>query len=643
MEKKYVHLLEPLTVGRTTFRNRIFAAPTGVHSLNMPVPYPTESVIAYYADKAKGGAACVSCVGASLFPLKETDGIHSDFDMYQTNHKYGLAQLAHRLHFYGAKASMELGVSGVVGMPYGVSDGAPLMTGQPAKEMPEEVIQKIVDGYGHAAKVLVETGFDVAMLHFGHGLLVGSFLSPLTNKRTDRFGGSFENRARFACMIIDRIREEVGRRLLISVRISGSEIAPGGITIDEAIKFTKLIEDKIDMIHVSAGMIGEKYMTVTHPCDFLPPMPNVYLAQAVKASGVKIPVIAVGGIQDLDGADQILADGKADIVAVGRGFIADPDLGEKAYEGRGEDVRPCIKCMRCHDSACFDVRFACTVNPEMGLQHVLPSLCRPVERKKKVLVVGGGPAGMEAALVLDQRGHEVILYEKGKELGGTLQFSEKVSFKYDLAKFKRYMVDQVAKSGISVKLNCTATSGLLAKEKADVLVAAVGAEPVRPRLPGMDGSNVHMALPTYGNEASLSGKIVIIGGGQVGCETGLHLAMMGKKVTIIEMQERLAPDASPTHRTELLNKLDETLGLEYITSYKCTSITDKGVNCLDGEGNPHLVEGQDIIVSVGMRPRRQEASAFTDVAKRYVPIGDCAGVGTVETAMATAYAAAIQI
>lgn len=634
--------MEPLQVGRVQFRNRIFTAPSGFHSLNDAVPYPSEAVITTYANKAKGGAACVTCVGASLFPT-QGDGMHADFDLYQPNHKYALARLAERIHFYGAKASMELGVSGVVGSKYGVSGGAPLMDGSPAEEMPESEIERIANGYADAAAALKEIGFDMVMLHFGHGLLVGSFLSPLTNKRTDKFGGSFENRARFANLIIDRIRAKVGRRLLISVRISGSEFAPGGITIEEAIAFTKMIEDRIDLIHVSAGMIGPKYMTITHPCDFLPPMPNVFLAEKVKKSGVKIPVITVGGIQDLDGAESIIADGRADVVAIARGFIADPELGTKAYEGRNEDVRPCVKCMRCHDSACFELRYSCSVNPEIGLEHKISELARPADRKKKVCIIGGGPAGMEAALVLTERGHDVVLFEKSDSLGGTLKFSEKVSFKYDLAKFKNYLIRQVEKSAVAVHLNTEVTPELIEKEQADVVIAALGAEPVRPKLPGIDGSNVHMALPTYGHEDELGNSVVVIGGGQVGCETALHLCKLGKKVTILEMQTKLAPDASITHRTELMNKLDEDENLTYYTSYKCTAITGKGVECLDADGKNQLVEGKDVIVSVGMRPHAAEADVFRLTGKRFYAIGDCSMVGTVEKAMRSAYSTAVQI
>jgi 2,4-dienoyl-CoA reductase-like NADH-dependent reductase (Old Yellow Enzyme family)/thioredoxin reductase len=642
MNTMYPHLLAPITVGNTIFRNRFFTAPISLHSIQAGEPFPTEAAITHFANKAKGGAACVTCVGVSLFPYV-LDSEHAVWDVYQKSNVNYLAQLADRIHFYGAKASMELGVSGVVGGEYGASEGIILMAGNRAKEMPESEMERIANGYAYAAGALKSAGFDMVLLHFGHGLLVGQFLSPLTNRRTHKYGGSMENRARFPNMIIDRIRKQVGRDLLIEVRISGAEFVPGGIVIEEAIEFTKLIEDKIDFIHVSAGIHDPKHMTVVHPCGFRPSMPNVPLAEAMKRSGVKILVITIGGIQELSGAEKVLAEGKADIVSIARGLIADPHLIEKAYANRGDDVRPCIKCMRCHDSAVYGYNFSCSVNPEIGLEHKLPLLVKPPETKKKIIIIGGGPAGMEAALISAGRGHEVILIEKSDSLGGLLKFSERVSFKYDLMRFKNYLVNQVPKAGVQIRLNTKATPETIAKENADVVIVAVGAEPIVPPIPGIEGDNVVMALNSYGMEDQLADEVVIIGGGEVGCETALHLGKMGKKATVVEMQTELAPDASTTHRGELLYELEKCENVYCLTSARCTSITKNGIVYSSGSGKEQTIKAGSVIISVGMKSNKQEAESFRESAGSFYIIGDCAKVATVENAIKNAYYTTIHI
>ncbi len=643
MHQEYPNLLSPMTVGGVTFRNRVFTAPIGLHSIQGSEPYPSEAAITHFANKARGGAACVTCSGVSVFPLEGDLSGHATWDVYHAPNLHYAAQLADRIHFYGAKASMELGVAGVVGGEYGASEGITLMAGNPAKEMPESEMRRIADGYADSAEALSRAGFDMVLLHFGHGLLVGQFLSPLTNFREDEYGGSLENRARFPMMIIDRIRERVGRRLLIEVRISGSETAPGGIEVDEAIAFTRMIEDRIDLIHVSAGMHSPRYFTVTHPCNFLPPMPNVRFAEAVRKAGVKVPVVAIGGIQDPAGAESVIADGRADFVSIARGFIAEPDLVEKAVDGRAADVRPCVKCMRCHDSAVFENRFLCSVNPEIGLEHELCRIVAAPAGKRRVVVVGGGPAGMQAALTARGRGHEVTLVERSGRLGGTLAFAEKVDFKSELRAFKDYLAAQVVAAGVDVRLGVEATPAYLESLAPDCVIAAVGAEPLVPRIAGLDGPNVVMALAAYGAEAGLADEVAVIGGGQVGCETALHLAKLGKKVTILEMQGELAPDASPTHRGELLMQLEEHGSIAITTSARCERVESGGVAYVDGKGGKGFVKAASVIVAAGMRPRSAEAASFRLAARRFAAVGDCVRPATVEYATRSGYAAAANL
>jgi 2,4-dienoyl-CoA reductase-like NADH-dependent reductase (Old Yellow Enzyme family)/thioredoxin reductase len=638
MATKYPNLLSPIKLGDTWLRNRIITAPTTIHSASNGEQYPTEEAIVHFANRAKAGAALVTCAGVSFVPT-EDDGEHTSWDVYKFNSLNALAHLAECIHFHGAKASMELGGGGMTGGGYAVSDGAPLINLQPGREMPVEEIYRLVKCYADAAEALKSAGFDGLFLHFGHGLQVAQFLSPLTNKRTDEFGGSLENRARYPIMAVDAIRERVGRDMLIEVRISGTEIEEGGFGVEEAIAFTEMIQDKIDMIQVSCGMHNPKYMTVVHPCGFLPPIPNVYLAEAFKKSGrIKIPVVTIGGIQDLDEAEQILVDGRADILAIARGVIADTDLVNKAYAGRNEDVTPCIKCLRCLDSGVFGHKFLCAVNPVIGMEHVLPTIIKPPKAKKKVAIIGGGPAGMEAALTASQRGHDVTLFEKSVSLGGALKYADNVSFKYPLKNFKNYLVRQIEKSDIHIRLNTEATPEMIETGKYDTVYAAIGAKPIISSIKGIDAGNVNPAVETYGREGELGERIVVIGGGQVGCETALHLAKLGKKVTIVEMLPELAPDASPTHRTELLQELDNEANLTYLTNNRCNEITENCVVCASGS-----IEAESVILATGMRALSDEAEAFRPKTGDFVAIGDCVRARTVENAIKEAYYAAVRL
>lgn len=640
MAHPYSHLLAPIRIGGVLFRNRIFAAPTGLQACQDGRPNPTEAAVAHFASRAKAGAACVTCVGASIFPV-DPAGRKAFWDVYDPIAVNDLAYLARRIHFHGAKASMELGVSGVVNRGQVVSEGVPTIWGAPGKEMSREDIRATVEGYAKAAQVLQQAGFDMVLLHFGHGLQVGQFLSPLTNHRTDEYGGSLENRARFAVEIIDAIRAAVGRRLLIEVRISGTEYEPGGIEIDEAIAFARMIQDKIDLIQFSAGMHNPKWMTTTHPCAFLPSIPNVWLAERAKQAGLSIPVAAIGGIQDLDEAEGILAGGRADVLTVARGLIADEELVRKAYENRPDDVVPCIKCMRCHDSVVYERQFTCTVNPLVGLERCIHSLSDPPAVSRKIAVVGGGPAGMEAALVAWRRGHNVTLYEQGPALGGALRFSDYVPFKYPLKKFKDHLVHQVEKSGVRVLLNTPATAAVLADEGYDTVLAAVGAAPVVPPIPGLE--RAVPATELYGREETASGRVVVIGGGQVGCETALHLACLGKQVTIVEMCGRLAPDASPTHRTELMQELEKADTLEQVTSLRCTRVTDQAVEGITADGTVRVLPADTVVLAAGMRARTEAVDALLSGALYVFPIGDCVRAATVEQAMQSAYTAAMTL
>lgn len=501
--------------------------------------------------------------------------------------------------------------------------------------MPRALIEKKVKMFGDAAEIVKKAGFDMCMFHIGHGGEWGQFLSQRYNHRTDEFGGCLENRVRYPLMIIDEIKRRCGKDFLIELRFSVSEVDPEGITTQESIEFVKPLEARVDLLHCSCGMNNARYFTTTHPSGFLPDTPNVQYAEAIKKSGVNIPVVAIGAIQNLEQAEEIIASGKADFVSIARGVIADPELGNKAYAGQGEDMRPCIKCFKCHDGACYYDHFVCSVNPEIGIEDQLEQYILPTQGGKRISIVGAGPAGMQAAIYLHDRGHHVTLFEAADHLGGQLNFADYAQFKRDLGRFKNYLIRQVEKRDITVKLNTLATPELLSIQQPDHVILAVGADPLVIPIPGVE--RTVKAPEVFGHEDTLGENVVIIGGGQVGAETGIHLAQLGKTVTILEMQGKIAPDAWFTYKWAMDIELKERENLHCITGGRCTGITENAVTYLDTAGVSHSIPADSAVLCVGFRPTSVLAESLILPGVPFSIIGDCKRVGTVQQAVRDAF------
>jgi thioredoxin reductase len=463
----------------------------------------------------------------------------------------------------------------------------------------------------------------------------------MLNKRTDDFGGSPENRARFAIMVADRIKRKCGRDFILEAGISATEEYPGGQTMEDTIAMAKAFTGHFDILQLRAGD-GDP----SHPTNYnLKRTPYLGWAETVKKSGAGIKVLTIGGYLDLGICEEAIASGKADFIGMARAWISNPDYGRKAYEGRGEDVVPCLRCNKCHVNT-FSAPWAsvCSVNPTWGFEHKINRMVDAPTPKKKVAIVGGGLAGMEAALVASERGHEVTIYEKSDSLGGLMKLSNYPPFKWTLKAFKNYMVHKVEKSSVTVHLNTEATNDMLKAKGYDAVFVAVGAEPVVPDIPGMNGKNVFLAQDVYGKEDSLAENVVIIGGGETGMETGMHLAEKGHKVTVLEQTDAVGWKAAPVHYYSMAKAAwDGTENLKYILNARATGIADGKVTYVDVEGKEHAMPVDSVVIAVGYKSKGDLAMRFAGAGDRFFVIGDCDKVGSVQTVMRSAYSSACMI
>lgn len=682
MSKRYERLLSPLAVGNVLLKNRMVSTAGIPHMLQGTEEYPTDRLISHLANRAKNGAAAVYL----NFAMRTEEGpggpparpgeISMSFPPHDTQvniaktsaHNY-LCQTIDAIRYYESFAITQPMGSytrtdgpGMSGTPqHGGGDG-PRIPDDPMAQLRQEQaqcrgrdvggitkmqMQEFVDSTVESAKILKQFGFEMFSFHNAyHNGIMSEFWSTHTNHRTDEYGGSVKNRARLMLEVMDAMKQTFGKDFPIEMLISIDGL---GVNRGDTFELAKLLEGKVDILHVRHGDKDPQ-----HPIGFTStretPCPNLDAAAALKESimarGSSIKVGVSAGLQNPDFNEKLLRENKADIICMSRAWICDSEYGKKIYVGRGEDVTPCIRCNKCHvpnDSDKF--RSFCSVNPKIGMEFKLEQVIAPVTQKKKVAIVGGGPAGMKCAITCAERGHDVTLYEKEATLGGQLFHADYASFKWPLADFNHWLIRQTYQHGVTVRLNTKATREMLEQEGYDDVVVAIGPKFKTPRLPIAESTNTMLCVDVYGHEKELPHEIVVIGGSETGTETGMYLAENGHHVTVMTRQAMLAEDAPHAHFVVMMMDAYENLSnFDYVRGLqKYIQVDSTGVTYLDREGNEQFIPADLVVLSGGVEAVPEQCAAFYGAGGHIHYIGDCYRAGDVHKAVAAGFAVANQI
>ena len=633
---KFEKLFSPIKIGNLTSRNRIIFPPVSTN-LASTTGEVTDDFIYHYGRRARGGAGIVTVENACIeYPVTMEGRTQPRLD--KEEYIAGLSRLTEEIHKYGALAFIELTHQGLFGVHlpvYAPSDVPLRPDGVHPHVLSIDEIESVAEKFARAALVARKSGFDGVEIEAAHGLLVEQFYSPLTNTRTDEFGGSLENRTRFAKLVIDKIKELCGKDFPVSARLGVIEFINGGIKPeDEGYLIAKKFEEYgYVFLHADVGL-GDKEKRL-EPMGY-PQAWRAEFAKVLKDKGVKVPVVAVGVIREPDVAEKLIENGVSDFVALGRTLIADPDWPIKAMYGQEDSIRKCIGCSECIMSRhVLGTAIRCGINPNVGKSESYEKLI-PALQSKKVVVVGAGPAGLEASRILALRGHKVVLFDKEDKIGGALNLvaippnKEKIKWLVDFYK------SEVERLKIDVRLGVKVDKELIMGESPDAVVLAIGSDPLIPKVPGIDAPNVFLYKDVLTKE-KISGKNVVVGGGGlIGCETALYLAKNGNKVTIVEMLDDVAIGMETLSKKFLLRELREN-NVEILTKSKIMALSENGVK-YERSGNVEEINFDVFVIAFGGKP-----ASFEPLDVPNYRVGDAVKVSKIVEAVRDGYAIGVSL
>lgn len=604
-------LFSPLRINTMMTKNRIVATPTGD----------------FFEDKALGGAGIVIAGHAIVEPGRSSYSSGDEPDAFAKYQREETRRRILKIHQAGARASIEIFHGGEFARVKDFARGPVSKTrddGAEVRGMTVEDMAHVADLFGEKVREAQELGFDMVFLHFGHGWLPAQFLSPRNNRRTDDYGGSLQKRARFPLQILEAVRAAAGTHFPVDMRISAKEFMEDSIEFSDVLEFLRMAEPLLDTVQISAGVdIGLEGNVHCATTNFEERMPNAGWAAEVKKA-LSIPVSVVGAIMNPADAEELIASGAVDMVALGRPLIADPDWPRKAQEGRADEIVPCIRCLQCYHISTERKKVGCSVNPRFWNESFVPREIGRARTRRRLVIVGGGPAGITGALAGVERGHEVILLEKEDEVGGQLQWIAREHYKEDLRDYDAYLRRQITRSAVDVRTGIAATPELVAELEPDALLIAIGAHEFIPMIDGANLPHVLTGSQAIEHESSVGQRVAIVGAGQIGAEIGLELALLhGRDVTLVDRGTTFAKQGNILYREGLRQKLESAESLSIRYEAAATGITPSHLEIRTRAGHAEEIPADTVILAAGMRARKDEAHAYYGIVPEVAMAGDC--------------------